>query len=1170
MSLRFVLGRAGSGKSEYCLQEIEQEVKKNPFGATVLYIVPDQMTFQAQQALAARLGGTIRAQVFSFTRLAWKVLLEVGGASRLHIDQIGINMLLRKIVELKKKELKVFQKASEQNGFYEQLSAMIAELKRYNLTPAELHVQQQELELNSAKTEDALLATKLHDLQLLYEEFEKALIGKYLDSEDYLRLLCEKLPLSQYIKDADVYIDGFHTFAPQELEVIKGLLKHCARVNVLLTLEEPCENKIVDELSLFCMTSKTYQKVYQLAKELQQPIQAPVLLTEQRRFTQSPSLAHLEKHYDARPYKPFFADADITIYSAVNRRAEIENIAREIIKLVREKGYRYRDIAVMLRNGNDYYDIIQTVFKDYGVPYYIDQKRSMLNHPLIECIRSGLEVINGNWRYEAVFRTIKTELLFPADSDKKQLREEMDAFENYCLAYGVQGKKWTNEERWVYRKYRGLEGVSTRQTDEELEFENKINELRILVAEPLLQLQKRLKRAKSVRQMCEALYLFLEGLKVPQKLEAMRAEAEQEGNLIFASDHEQVWQEVIALLDKCVEVLGDEKLSLDMFTKVIETGLESLEFANIPASLDQVLIANIDRSRLSNIQAVFLIGVNEGVIPMIPSQEGMISDQEREVLLASGVELASTGRQKLLDESFVMYNALTRASRKLYISYPLADEEGKTLLPSSLLKRIKGMFPRVQDLFVTNDVNDLSIEKQFNYVTNPAMTLSYLTQQLQRWKRYGVQEDLSFWWDVYNFYVNSPEWKFRSSRVLSSLFYRNEAKSLAPDVSQQLYGNEIQGSVSRMELFQSCAYAHFVQHGLSLKERDLFKLNAPDIGQLFHEALKTIAHRLLEEKKGWEDLTPKECEHLAFEAIEQLAPLLQREILLSSNRFYYLKRKLQQIISRASIILSEHAKVSGFVPVDLEVPFGFKEKGTLPPMQFQLKNGVQMSVVGRIDRVDKAESENGIFLRIIDYKSSAKTLDMGEVYYGLALQMLTYLDVVVTNASKWVGNGKDVTPAGVLYFHIHNPMIDVKKDLSQEGIEQEILKKFKMKGLLLGDEAAVRLMDKNLETGHSDIVSAGLKKDGSFYANSAVASRQEFDVLKKYVRRTFEKIGTNITEGVIDIAPYKMKDKTPCTFCQFKSVCQFDESLEENNYRTLRPLKGADVLQKMREEVEPQ
>ncbi|PEK72288.1 helicase-exonuclease AddAB subunit AddB [Bacillus pseudomycoides] len=1168
MSLRFVIGRAGSGKSTFCLHEVQEELGQRPRGETILYLVPEQMTFQTQQALIGNEGvsASIRAQVFSFSRLAWKVLQEVGGASRLHIDEAGVHMLLRKIVEARKEGLYVFQKAAEQNGFFEHLGSMIAEFKRYNVTPSNVYEMWQQLDAHSSGDEQKLLANKMYDLQLLYDDFERALIGKYLDSEDYLQLLVEKLPDSDYVKGAEIYIDGFHSFSPGELEIIRQLMICGARITITLTVDEKTLSQPTSELDLFYQTVLTYEKVKQLAREEKIAVESTISMREQPRFL-SPALAHLEAEFESRPSKKFQSEPGITLYTAANLRAEVEGVAREIRRLVAEEKYRYRDITVLLRNGESYYDVMKTLFTDYDIPHFIDEKRPMSHHPLIECIRSALEVISGNWRYDAIFRCIKTELLYPLDVRKESMREEMDEFENYCLAYGVQGKRWTADEPWTYRRYRSLDGVNGMQTDSEREMEEKINRLRDVVRTPIIRLQKRLKRASSVVQMCEAVYLFLEELDVPKKLEDLRMRAEAEGDFLFASDHDQVWEEVMNLLDTFVEMLGEEKMSRSMFIDVMTTGLEALQFANIPPSLDQVLIANIDRSRLSDIRAAFVIGANEGIIPAAPSDEGMLSDEEREFLVTAGVELAPTTRQTLLEEQFVIYQTVTRASEKLYISCPLADEEGKTLLSSSFIKKVKRMFPSVKEVFVTNDVNDLSRQVQISYVATPEVTLSYVTQQLQNWKRYGFEGNLDFWWDVYNFYVTSPEWKQKSSRVLSSLFYRNRAQKLSSVVSRDLYGDKIKGSVSRMELFNRCAYAHFAQHGLSLRERDIFKLDAPDIGELFHAALKKIADKLLRENRTWADLSIKECEHLSAVVIEEIAPLLQRQILLSSNRNYYLKQKLQQIIFRTSLILREHAKSSGFVPVDLEVPFGMGGTGSLPPMEFSLPNGVKMEVVGRIDRVDKAEDENGTFLRIIDYKSSTKALDLTEVYYGLALQMLTYLDVVISNANTWMKKDGTASPAGVLYFHLHNPIVEMKGDASEEEIEKEILKKFKMKGLVLGDADVVRLMDNKLSTGSSDIISAGLKKDGSFSARSSIASEQEFTTLQQYVHHTFENIGKDITEGVIDIAPYKMGKKAACTFCNFRSVCQFDESLEDNQFRTLKDMKDSEAMEKMREEV---
>lgn len=1146
MSLQFILGRAGTGKSYTCLEDIRSKLLDDPTGFPIVYLVPDQMTFQSEYDLinTPGIGGMMRAQVFSFTRLAWRVLQETGGMSRYHVNNVGVNMLLRKIIDSKKQDLKVFTRAADKNGFITQMEEMVAEFKRYCVTPETLEEQKQ-----TVASDNKVLSDKLHDLQLLYDELEKHLFEKYVDSEDYLRLLAEKIPQSTYIKEAEILIDGFHSYTPQELEVLGQLMKVSKKVTIALTIDKAYEVPPHD-LSLFRMTGKNYQSIIQFAQENSIKVEEPILLTSQYRYSSEPSLAHLERYFDERPTVPYQGQTSITLSQAVNRRAEIEGIAREIQKLARDKNYRYRDIAIMIRNASDYHEMIETIFQDYHIPFFIDQKRSMLNHPLIELIRSSLEVINSNWRYESVFRCVKTDLLYPFIST---LREDMDKLENYVLEYGIQGFKWTNGKRWKYKRIRGLEDSDLPQTDKEREYEDKLNDLRDMIARPLLSLGKRLQKAKDGREMCEALFLYLEDLEIPAKMEELKLNAELAGRLSEARENDQVWNAVLELLDQYVEIVGDEKVSLTTFSNMIETGLESMRFALVPPAIDQVLVASLERSRLSNIKCTFIIGANDGVLPARPNEEGVFSESDRETLGDAGLQLAPGSRETLLDENFLIYCALTSPQEALYISYPLANEEGKSLLPSPLIKRLKDLFPNAEEKFYMNEPSELPAIEQLEYIVNPDVALSSLATQLQAWKKQYPIQDL--WWDVYNYFANHDEMKDKSQLVLSSLFYKNKPKKLSKEITDALYGDHIQGSVSRMEVFQGCPFSHFASYGLQLKERKVFRLESPDIGDLFHAALKNIADFLRKNGIDWRDLTKEQCDKLAIKAVEELAPRLQKEILLSSNRYHYIMHKLQKIISRASKILSDHAKASGFAPVGIELGFG--KKGPLPPIRFQLDNGSTMELIGRIDRVDKAESSNGVLLRVIDYKSSQKALNLSEVYYGLALQMLTYLDVIITHSKDWIGTA--AKPAGVLYFHIHDPLIHSNKVLSEDKIEEEIFKRFKMKGLLLGDEESVRLMDQSLGTGYSQIVSAAIKKDGSFYSNSQVASEEELGYLRNHVRGVFKNTGNRITDGEIDIAPYKLKDKTPCTFCSFKSVCQFDQSLEENKYRVL-PNESKDVI----------
>lgn len=1156
MSVRIVLGRSGSGKTEFCLQEIRERLTSDPTGDPIIYLVPEQMSFLSEYRLATTpgLGGMIRAQVYSFPRLAWRILQETGGFTRYHLTSVGTSMMIRKIIEDKKDQLKIFQRTADKNGFVQQLEQMLIEFKRYAVKPEDLLAKQGENLGEKALTE------KLHDLELVYRQFEDELFGKYLDSEDYFQLLAEKVPSSDYLKNAEIYIDGFYSFTPLELIIIEQLIKTAKRVTITLPLHQSFKQNGPAELDLFRLTGETYRNLYEMIQVNRYQQEEDVLLTNQHRWYHE-SLKHLEAEFDSRPIRKFNGDTAIHIAEAANRRAEVDGVARKIRGLAREQGLRYRDIAILMRNENDYRDILETVFTDYNIPYFIDQKGTMLNHPLIELIRSSLETVLGNWRYEPIFRAIKTDLLFPVGVDLNKAREQMDLLENYVLAYGIQGEKWTRKQRWSYRRIRGLEFSGTAQTDAEQETEQLLNDLRAMVTVPLQRLARRLKKADSGRKLCEAVYLYIEELDIPAKLEEWRVAAEAKGSLVEAREHDQAWNAVIDLFDQFVEIMGEEDVSARQFISILDAGFESMEFSLIPPAIDQVVVANLEKTRLADIKAAFIIGVNEGVLPAKLPDEGIFGDDDREVLLQEGLKLAPPSKQRLLDENFFAYKAFTTPSELLHVSYPIANEEGKSLIPSTYIKRLADLFPDHPRHYYMADPAELPELEQLEYTSGENTALSYLAAQLQLKKRHYPVYD--FWWDVYDYYMKHPRWRESARKVLSSLFYENTTKQLSEQISQELYGEEIEASVSRMELFNSCAFSHYIQHGLKLRDRQVFRLEAPDIGDLFHAALKHIAETIMTENMSWASLTLEQVQRLAKDAVDTLAPKLQNEILLSSNRHQYIKQKLQNIIGRASMIMSDHAKASGFSPIGLELGFG--KKGTLPPLSFTLKNGTKMELMGRIDRVDKAEDPSGVYLRVLDYKSSEKELNLTEVYYGLALQMLTYLDIIISHSPQLVG--KQADPAGVLYFHVHNPMINATKMLSLDEIEEEILKQFKMNGLLLADENVIQMMDKTLDSGvSSQIISAGFKKDGSLTKASKVASRADFDSLRDFIRNKYVETGNGIISGVVDIDPYKLKDRLPCTFCSFKSVCQFDRALDSNEFRKLAPKKQEDILNELTRE----
>ncbi|WP_068616224.1 helicase-exonuclease AddAB subunit AddB [Paenibacillus tuaregi] len=1150
MSLQFIIGRSGSGKSSLVLDEVRTRLRSEPTGKPLIILVPEQGTFQIERALVQTpdLKGTVRAQVLGFRRLALRIMQETGGSALIPITEEGKKMLLYKIMRRRKNDLRLYKNAGDQLGLIDRLNTLYTELKKYAGDPEALEQHYKQLDLT--ETNSPLLKEKLHDLSLVFKEFGEELSKHYIDAEDHVIKLAEGARESSYLKGAEIWVDGFHTFTPKEYEALGQLMLTAAKVTVALTLNKTYDDGLTPhDLDLFHLTATAYLKLKGLAESLGIEIE-PARVLDQKpfpRFGPNRTLAHLESAYERRirwrgELPPDFADS-IQLREMSDRRAEAEAVARAMRSLVMEKGARWRDMAVFVRNLSDYEYVLPPVLADYEIPFFLDQKRAVLHHPFVEYIRASLDVVLKYWKYEDVFRCVKTDFVLPLDGTLT--RNDMDALENYVLASGIHGSRWSDGRPWKGRPNLSLEAVpGTEETSAQNGMEM-IEKCRQAVAGPLAALEKRLKKAKSVREKCEAVYRLLEDAEAPQRLDILAQEALAAGHPQEAMEHRQLWGAVIDLLDQMVEMMGEDTLGTDMFIGILETGLESLKLALVPPSLDQVLIGTTDRTRSSHVKHAFLLGINEGVMPAVVQEEGILTDQERSILAEAGMQLAPGINRQLLDERFLIYHALSAASCSLWLSYPAADEDGKALLPSEVIRHMYSIFPALRQEG-ENSILESPL-RELDRVAHPAPTLTELIRQLRIFKSGG--EIAPVWWEVLDWYryQADPLWRKRLEQLLRSLDYKNQTHSLMPATSRKLYGKRLRTSVSRMERFASCPFSHFASHGLKLRERQLYKLKAPDIGQLFHAALSSMAISFKEQNRSWGSLSAEECVQEASAAVDKLAPRLQGEILLSTKRYGYISRKLKHIVGRASVILGEQSRRGSFEPIGLELDFGPGRE--LPPLTFELPNGVVMEIVGRIDRVDMAEGEQGLLLRVIDYKSSQTDLKLHEVYYGLSLQMLTYLDVIVSSAEQWLG--QSAQPAGALYFHVHNPLLQSANGLDPQQADLEMLKRFKMKGLLMADREVIAHMDGLLEKGYSDILPVALKADGTFYSSASVATPDQWQTLLGSVRNTIKGIGTRITEGDVKIEPYRIGQETACTHCSFRSVCQFDETMEDNKFNLL-------------------
>lgn len=1165
MSLRLIVGRAGSGKSYRCLNEIREQLSGSPDGPPLVLLVPEQATFQTEYALLkdSGLAGTLRAQALSFRRLAFRVMQETGGTSLVPIGDIGKHMLLYKLVRKLAPELKLYRGGELQPGFMDRLAELLAEWKRYGLepeTPSDM--------LASDGGVSPVLDSKLHDLMLLYRAMEGELAGSYIDAEDYLTFLQTGFAEASSMRGAQIWVDGFHGFTPGEFAAL-GELMAVADVTVALTLDRVYgAGERPHELDLFHPAAETCSALAELAAARGVEMHETVDLNggEPLRFRHNAMLRHLERHYGTRTpmlvpdrtaYRADDARCGVSLHALPGRRAEVESAARDMLRRAREDGLRWREMAIFVRNAEEYKDYINLVFNEYRIPYFVDQKEKALHHPLVEFIRSALETVLYGWQYDAVFRCVKTEMLFPADGSLP--REWFDQLENYCLAAGIDGWKWLNEASW-----KPLASVSL---DEESDMETAVSDkarndfemamaARSAIVPPLERFGKRLKESGTILGMCEALFHLLDETGAANRLEAWAEEDLADGRIRKSRSHGQLWDGVMSLLDQLAELAGDQEADPELFGGMVEAGLDSLKLAAVPPALDQVLVGSLDRTRSGEVKAVYLLGANDGVLPMRMKEDGLLTESERDRLTDLGIRLAPGARRRLLDERFMIYNALAAPSRHLWISYAQADEEGKSLLPSELIRHLVLLFPGMLPVEEAAEPSfAMPEEEQRAFIAHPEKALTHLNSVLQRWKLTG-EEPPSFWWGVYNWFAVRPEWQNRLALIAGSLLYSNAEPALSALVARDLYGRDMVVSVSRMERFVSCPFQHFAIHGLKLRERKLYRLEAPDVGQLFHAAMSKLGSGLA---GGWGKLSKEEIKAAARQTVEEIAPRLQSQILLSSGRFQFIARRLQEIVAQAAVVLGEHARRAEFRPVGTEVGFGPGE--TLPSLSLPLADGARLEIIGRIDRVDAAETENGLLLRVMDYKSSQTSLRLEEVAQGLSLQMLTYLDVLLTYAESWLG--RPALPAGVLYFHIHNPVMTTANRMTREEAGRKLLGRYKMRGLLTADADIVRLMDGELESGHSEVLPVALKRDGDFYSSSSVIGEGEWAPLRKSVRAMVSGIGESIQQGQVSIEPYRLGDKTPCQFCHYRPVCQFDMQIDGNQYRKLGKLSKEEVWAKL-------
>lgn len=1117
MSLRLICGRAGTGKSNFCFEEIKNHSSnKNK----IYMITPEQFSFTAEQKLLDKLetGSSLKAEVLTFARMAYRVRLEVGGMTKPGLTKSGKAMLIYDILEKEKRNL-TFLGKSKQN--IELVETQLTEFKKHGVS-LEL------LKQNVEDTENRYLQEKLKDMLLIYEKEQKKLEGKYIEENESLEILAKQLEDCNLFNDAIFYIDEFSGFTKQEYNIIEQLLRVAKQVNITITTDN-LDMQTVMEQDLFYSNKQTADKLLYIARKQQIPCDKTVFLEETYRF-QNEELKHLEKNIQVLPYQIYPKEVkNLSIFLAKNPYSEVEQVAKEIITLVKKCGYRYKDIVVMTKEIETYAALSKAIFTSYQIPVFLDEKKELSQNEFAKYILALLEVYTSNWSYEAVIQYLKTGF-------SGMTEEEIDQFENYTKKWGIKGSKWYKE--WNFGE----------QTEEGKEKAIRMQSVREKGIMPLLALKQNLAGSKKVRQMNEEIYQFLLENKIQEKIEQRQKKLEEQGKLELAKQQELAWNIVVQVLDEMESLFAEDTISFEKYRELLKVGLSQNGLGNIPQTQDQVMVGTLDRTRTHKVKAIFLIGVKDGSFPTIQKQEGFFNDEDRKILKEQGMELAKGTLENLYEDNFNIYKALTTAEEKIYFSYPSANLEGAALRPSTYITKLKKIFPKIQE---KSELVDTSFT-----MINESNTFEELIQMLRREKE--GEEIAPIWYWVQAYFEDREEWKEKLEAAKKALHYQNEPKPIGKENIDKLYGNTVVTSISKLEQYQSCPFSYYLKYGLKLKEAEEYKMQSIDTGTFMHEVIDQFFQLLRERELEIKELEEEQIKNIVNEIIEEKLGLAKYYIFTSSDKFRVLTNQLKRVILQSMKYIIKELKNSDFRVFANELEF--KKGKQYPPITIPLEDGKKVEITGKIDRIDLAKTEKGNYIRIIDYKSSVKNIDLNEVVAGLQIQLLTYLDAAC--------NIEEVLPAGVLYASLIDPILKTDKKIDKEQLEEEMKKKFKMNGLILADINVVKMMDKTLEKGSSKQIPVYLDKDGNISkSKSSTVTKEQLEDLRKHTNRIIKQIAKEILSGNIGIQPYyqKKNQKTPCDYCSYKEICNFKE-YGCNHYRYIPNDKKEEILEKIRQE----
>ena len=1051
--------------------------------------------------------GIMNIDVLSFVRLAYRIFEETGGQALPVLDDEGKNLILRKIAGDYEKDLKVLKGNMKKLGYISEVKSVLSEFDQYDIGEEELR------QMKVAAGENSRLYYKLQDLEVLYIGFKKYLEDRFITKEELLDALCRVVKGSDILKESTIVLDGFTGFTPVQNRLLGELLEVCREVIVTVTMDDR-ENPYVYKhpYQLFALGKHTVTSLIQIAAERKVSVEDPLCLYERPlyRFCDNSAMEFLERNifrYSKECYKE--KQGAVRVHVARNPREEAMKAAGRVRNLVRTKGYRYRDIGVIVSNMEVYGDDLGQAFDLYEIPVFMDHKRSILLNSFVEYIRSLLNMVKDNFSYESVFRFLRTNL-------SGFTYGEVDELENYVIALGIRGyKKW--QESWIRRpKY--LE-------EENLEI---LNHNRVRLVEKVDTLVYVLRqRSKTVKDVTMALYEFMVREELQLKLQRQSEAFQEAGELALAKEYSQVYRILIELFDKFVELLGDEKVTMDEYLKLLDAGLEEARVGVIPPGIDQVVVGDMQRTRLKDIKALIFVGANDTFLPGALIRSGLLTERDRDKFATGKIHLSPGGKEKAYEQKFYLYMNLTKPSETLDIYYSKVSADGKSIRPSYLIQEM-------QRLFSGLEIEDEEKQAFSAQEWTPKLGMQKVIRGFQD----GNAMDQE-WQELYSWYKRQPQWQYRVEELMKSGFYTRPADGLTKEVAKQLYGEHFQDSITRIERFSACAFAHFLTYGLRLRERQTYEFQPLDLGNVCHSALEYYSRKLKEEHLSWTEIEEEKRQEYIDDSVEHAISDYGNSVLYSSARNEYMIERMKRLLTRTIWALTKQLEAGDFVPVAYEMRF---------------ENG-------KIDRVDLCKDKDKVYVKVLDYKTGSKAFDVVALYHGLQLQLMVYMDAAVKMTQKHYPD-REVIPAGVFYYRLNDPLVEKKVVGEEEEIWQKVLKELKVDGVMNLKDETLEHLD-HCQTGESAVIPVKYNKNGSLSKNSKVASEQEFELMMRHALGKVLKVHRKILSGEVAAFPYRRKQESGCDYCAYRHICGFDQKIPGYKYRDIFEMTQSEVIAAM-------